>query len=109
MDGSPGAPTVEEQERDPASLLNTVKAILALRHAESDLQARPNFAVLHAEKGKLPFVYRRGSLIVAVNHGVKTASAELRLEGRTLYTLGKCSLENGLCQMEGQSFGVWKG
>jgi maltose alpha-D-glucosyltransferase/alpha-amylase len=109
VDLSPGAPTVEAQERDSASLLGTVKAILALRRAESDLRAGPNFAVLYAEKGRLPFVYRRGSLILAVNPGVEAASAELGLEGRPLYTLGKCCLENGLCRMEGQSFGVWRG
>jgi maltose alpha-D-glucosyltransferase/alpha-amylase len=108
VDSSPGAPTVEEQERDPASLLNTVKAILALRHAEADLWAAPNLTVLYAEKGKLPFVYRRGSLILAVNPGVKAVSVELGLGGRALYTLGACCLENGVCRMEGQSFGVWK-
>jgi maltose alpha-D-glucosyltransferase/alpha-amylase len=108
VDPSPGAPTVEEQERDPASLLNTVKAILALRHAEADLQARPNLTILYAEKGKLPFVYRRGSLALAVNPGGKETTAALDIKGRALYTLGQADLGNGRCRLGAQSFGVWK-
>jgi maltose alpha-D-glucosyltransferase/alpha-amylase len=67
VDTNPGSPNAEDQARDSGSLLNRVRAILALRHAEPDLQARLNFAVVHAEKGKLPFVYRRGGFVIAVN------------------------------------------
>ncbi|MDR1353475.1 MAG: hypothetical protein LBK05_09360 [Treponema sp.] len=108
VDSAPGAPSVEEQEKDPASLLNTVRAVIGLRHAERDLRAGSDFSVVYAEKGKLPFVYRRGSLILAVNPGLEAASAETGLEGKAVYALGKCGLEGGVCRMEGQSFGVWK-
>jgi maltose alpha-D-glucosyltransferase/alpha-amylase len=108
VDPNAEAPTVEAQERDPGSLLNTVKTILKLRHAEPDLQAAPNFSVVYAERGRLPFVYRRGSLILAVNPGTAAASAEIRLQGKAVYTRGTCALENGVCHMEGQSFGIWR-
>ena len=81
VDSAPDAPTVEAQEKDPRSLLNTVKALLRLRRAEPDLQSKPNLEVLYAEKGKLPFVYRRGSLVIAVNPGGKEAEAPVPGEG----------------------------
>ncbi|MDR1231019.1 MAG: DUF3459 domain-containing protein, partial [Spirochaetaceae bacterium] len=108
VDPSPDAPTVEAQERDPASLLNVLKEILHLRHAEPELQAASPFSVVYAEHGRLPFVYRRGSLILAVNPGTTPASAEIGLQGKAVYTLGTCELQNGLCTMEGQSFGIWR-
>ena len=66
VDPSSDAPTVAAQEADPASLLNTVRAVLALRHQEEDLQADAEFRVVCSESSK-PFVYRRGKLLCAVN------------------------------------------
>jgi maltose alpha-D-glucosyltransferase/alpha-amylase len=110
VDPAPGAPSVEEQEKDPASLLNTVRTVIGLRHAERDLHAGSDFSIVYAEKGKLPFVYRRGSLLLAVNPGLGAASAETGLEGqgKAVYALGKCALEGGVCRMEGQSCGIWR-
>jgi maltose alpha-D-glucosyltransferase/alpha-amylase len=106
-----GAPSVEAQEKDPRSLLNTVKALLRLRRSEPDLQGRPNLAVLHAQ-GRL-FIYRRGSFIMALNSGATPASAgiEESLIGgsvKCVYGIGGAKLENGLCEMGGQSFGIWR-
>jgi maltose alpha-D-glucosyltransferase/alpha-amylase len=116
VDPSPDAPTVEAQEKDPASLLNTVKALIALRHAEPDLHAQPNLEILYAEKGKLPFIYRRGSLVIALNPGEKAAQAPVPVSaaipgaaaGTPVYALGQCALDKGVCRMEGQSFGIWR-
>ncbi|MBR1560643.1 MAG: glycosylase, partial [Clostridia bacterium] len=55
VDPAADAPTVAEQAGDPDSLLNAVRAILALRHAEPDLQADADFEPLCAEAG-VPFV-----------------------------------------------------
>ena len=79
VDPAPDAPTVSEQAKDPTSLLNTVKAILGLRHARPDLQADADFAVLHARKHDPLLIYRRGGLILAANpsnKAVKTGLAE---------------------------------
>ena len=64
----PDAPTVENQESNPDSLLHTVKALLALRHDQADLQADAEFEPLYAKKGAMPFVYRRGALTVSYTH-----------------------------------------
>ena len=113
VDSAPDAPTVEDEERDPSSLLNTLKAILRLRHEEKDLQAQPNLEILYAEKSKLPFVYRRASLLLAVNPGIESVGAEIGggidAAGLTpLYALGNCTFERNYVKMEGRSFGIWR-
>ena len=100
VDASPDAPTVEDQERDPASLLNTVRAVLALRHRERDLTADGDFQVVCGEPGK-PFVYRRGSLILAVNPSGGEARLSVNLNvRRTLFRIGDGTWEH----MGAQSF-----
>ncbi|GMO29197.1 MAG: alpha-amylase family glycosyl hydrolase [Termitinemataceae bacterium] len=110
VDGAADAPTVEAQEKDPASLLNKVKALIALRRAEKDLGALPNFSVIYAESGRMPFVYRRGSLLVAVNPSGECAKAAVpqTIAESPLYAIGNCSAANGECSMDAQSFGVWR-
>jgi maltose alpha-D-glucosyltransferase/alpha-amylase len=107
-DPRPEAPNVEAQKGDPGSLLNTLKAILTLRRAEPDLQARPNLEILYAQKNELPFIYRRGAFVLAVNPGGNTVSVPVQAAGKQVYAIGRCGLENGRCTMEGQSFGVWR-
>ena len=113
VDGSEDAPTVEAQEKDPASLLNTVRAILALRHQEKDLQADADFKVICSEEDK-PFVYMRGSLLCAVNptgheQSVKLPAAVLaELKGEVLYGLGTAGLKDGVLTAGAQSFAVMR-
>ncbi len=59
IDPAPDAPTVEEQERDPDSLLNLTRSLLALRRTHPALGNVGAFRPVHAEKGKVPFVYER--------------------------------------------------
>jgi maltose alpha-D-glucosyltransferase/alpha-amylase len=107
-DPRPEAPTVEAQKKDPDSLLNTLKAILALRRAEPDLQAKPNLEILYAQKSALPFIYRRGAFVLAVNPSGNSVTAPVQAAGKQVYAIGRCGLENGACTMDGQSFGVWR-
>ena len=86
VDDAPDAPTVNEQAKDPASLLNTVKAILALRHGTPDLQADGSFEVLHAQKDDPLFVYRRGKLTLAVNPADKPV--QTGLAGEPVFRIG---------------------
>jgi len=82
-----------------------------LRRAEPDLQAQPNLEIVYAKKSGLPFVYRRGSLLMALNPGSKAASAAaggIPLNPEPLYSLGNCVIEKGIVRTEGQSFGVWR-
>ena len=113
VDASEDAPTVAAQENDPASLLSTVRAILALRHQEEDLQADAAFKVVCSEAGK-PFVYRRGKLLCAVNPAGSEQSVALpaavteSLSGDVLFELGKTSLKDGVLTVGAQSFVVMK-
>ena len=113
VDSSADAPTVAAQEKDPASLLNTVRAILTLRHQEEDLQADADFKVVCSEAGK-PFVYRRGDLLCAVNPAGNAqsvtlpASVTMKLDGSVLFELGRTCLDNGVLTVGAQSFVVMK-
>jgi len=119
VDPRADAVNVETQEKDPQSLLNTVKALLRLRQSEEDLQTKANLEILHApaaknNEGDRSFIYKRGSCLIAVNPGKKPVSIPVAANGKMpssatrLFALGTCSLENGICKLEPQSFGVWK-
>lgn len=108
VDASADAPTVEAQEQDADSLLSTVKALLKLRASEPDLQSKPNLTVLHGE-ADLPFVYRRGGLVLAVNPGSTKASVGLDVEdGQPVFAIGGGTLHGGTCAVQPQSFVVWR-
>ncbi|MDR0377793.1 MAG: hypothetical protein LBH70_08375 [Spirochaetaceae bacterium] len=111
VDPSPDAPTVAAQEKDPGSLLNTVKALVKLRRAEGDLRAKPNLEVLYAQKGSRPVVYRRGSCIIGLN----PSSEEVRIEGlgaakpgTGLFFIGSGGFDSGTCVLGPQSLVVWR-
>ncbi len=108
VDERESAPTVEAQEADKDSLLNTVKKVLTLRHDNPDLQSLANFEVLYAEKGKYPFVYRRGKFVLAVNPSRQTVTVPLESNGKPLFQIGNCSLQDGRLSMDGQSFGIFE-
>ncbi|MDR1073027.1 MAG: hypothetical protein LBL45_05050 [Treponema sp.] len=103
---------MEAQEKESASLLNTVKTLLRLRRENADLQAQPNLEILYAKKEALPLIYCRGSLAIAVNPADSPVSVDisplLSSPARNIYMIGNCQLEKGCCKMEAQSFGVWK-
>jgi maltose alpha-D-glucosyltransferase/alpha-amylase len=111
VDNSEDAPTVESQESDPASLLNTVRSIIALRHQEHDLQADAPLQIVCSEAGQ-PFIYRRGSLICIVNpEGRKLETAlphdvTKHFHGETLFSIGDVSVKNGIIRAGAQSFAV---
>ena len=104
VDPADDAPTVADQSADPGSLLNTVKAVLALRHSIEDLQADAEFSVVCSEPGK-PFVYRRGSLLLSVNPNGQDAAVDLNEESRSvIFSIGTGSLEDGKLKAGPQSF-----
>ena len=110
VDPSGDAPTVAAQEEDPSSLLNTVRAILALRHQDEDLQADAPFKVVCSEAGK-PFVYRRGSLLCAVNPTGSELSVSLPGEmtgGKVLFEIGNSCAADGVLTVGAQSFVIMK-
>lgn len=105
VDPAPDAPTVAAQEADPDSLLNTVRAILALRHQYEDLQADAPFEALCTEKGK-PFVYRRGALVLAVNPGAAAETARVPSGMAPVFTIGSAEVIDDTLTLGAQSFAV---
>lgn len=59
IDPAPDAPTVAAQERDPDSLLQRMRALIALRRSEPALAASAAFDVLRCEPRDYPFVFQR--------------------------------------------------
>ena len=116
VDTDRSAPSVEGQESDPLSLLNTVKALLRLRNSEEDLQAKANLEIIHAPSADhedRSFIFKRGSCVIAVNprESIVNVNHDKLMVNKTpllLYSKGDCSYENGLIRLGGQSFGVWK-
>ena len=109
VDPAADAPTVEGQEGDPDSMLNTVRALLKLRHDEEDLQADAPFEALCAEKGDRPLVYRRGRLLVAVNPSGESQSVKLDAPGRAVrFAIGSAAVTGGKLALGPQSFAVLK-
>ncbi len=113
VDPADDAPNVEAQEADPDSLLNTVRALFALRHAEEDLQADAPFEVVYGEIKRLPFVYRRGELLLAVNPSNRTVRAAIDAAQEAagmeiLFSLGSGEAAGGVIRLKPQSFVVWK-
>ena len=108
VDPAADAPTVEEQENRPDSLLNTVKALLALRHGEENLQADAPFETVCTEKGK-PFVYRRGNLMIGVNPSGEALPFPASTAGREcLFSIGRPEMKKDGMILAPQSFVVLK-
>lgn len=112
VDESADAPTVEAQQTEPGSLLNTVRAILTLRHAQPDLQADAPFKVLYAPKAKhghRPFAWQRGHLVCAVNPARLPAAVPVELpEGsQPLFSIGSAGVQDGALTLGAQSYAVF--
>ena len=85
VDPSPDAPNVEAQEKDPNSLLNKTRRLIALRHSEPALANYAEFVPLYpsADEQKpspsvYPFVYARaaGSDVVLVMLNPKAEASD---------------------------------
>lgn len=91
LDPLPDRPNVAAQERDLDSILNFVRRLLALRREIPALGNGAAFEPLYAEKGKYPFVYRRGrgagSVIVALNPSARQERCSFPMEAAALKPL----------------------
>lgn len=109
QDKSGDSPTVEDQEKDTHSLLNTVKNVINLRHGYKDLQADGSFSVVFSDDKYRTFVYRRGKLIIAVNPSLN--AEEISLDGVTesasIYEIGHAKVSDGKLTIAPQSFSVF--
>jgi len=114
VDRSADAPTVEAQESDPDSILNTVKMLISLRRRYEDLNADGDFEVIHAKAGDPLFVYRRGSVVVFVNPGAADSvinRAEVQVlcsqaQSGVIFVIGQVSVEDERITLSPQSFAI---
>ena len=106
VDPAPDAPCVSEaQGRD--GIFETVRRILAIRHADPDLMATGSFAVLYAKKGDPLLVYRRGKRIAAVNPSGQSRSAAVEGAGTfasPICCIGGAIFEGNRITLAPQSF-----
>ena len=77
VDPSPDAPTVAEEENDPASMLYLFRRVLAFRKKHEELHADGLITPVFAEKGKYPFIFRRGHFLICVNPTLTPCKAEV--------------------------------
>ena len=106
VDPAADAPTVAGQERDPDSLLNFVRSVLALRHREADLQADAPFELLSADPEK-PLLYRRGGLLAALNPSDKALACPAPVGDREpIFTFGSAAPAANALELGPQSFVV---
>jgi maltose alpha-D-glucosyltransferase/alpha-amylase len=113
-------PNVESQERDPKSLLNTVRRLIALRKQTPCLCGDGAFDVLYAKACKYPFVYlrrhRRQKVLVALNPSKEPVCVGFTLKGAE--GPGKLLLGRGAAltatktryrvDMKGVSYGIFQ-
>jgi maltose alpha-D-glucosyltransferase/alpha-amylase len=105
VDESEDAPVVFDQVSAPDSLYRCLRRFIHFRRNNRDLWADIPLEILYAEKEKLPFVYRRGSLIMAVNPSLEEQSVHLSGASklRRMEMIGKIRTEEDILYMEPQS------
>ncbi|MGD8781220.1 MAG: alpha-amylase family glycosyl hydrolase [Ignavibacteria bacterium] len=83
VDPADDAPTVEDQEKNPASLLNRVKELIQLKRNEPAFAAYAEFVPVYAVENQYPFVFARAVgkniILASFNPAGKKASAEFTL------------------------------
>lgn len=83
MDADPAAPNVADQEPDPGSLLNRVRALIALKKREPAFRAYGEFVPVFAQPDTYPLVYARATgedvILCFFNPADRPESASFRL------------------------------
>ena len=98
--------TVQAQAFDENSMLSHVKRLIALRHAEPELQNYSPFEV-YAARGRL-FAYKRGSLLIAMNPGDGEETCPLDRAYTPIFTMGAPIAAGDTLRLPPQSFAVLK-
>ena len=108
-DHSPDAPCAADQMKDENSLLSEIRRMTALRHQYEDLQADADFEPIRAETDA-PFVYRRGSLLLALNPSSSSVNwhSDWLKDRHVAYAIHGAELSSGQLSMAPQSFAVMR-
>lgn len=86
--------TVEDEMKNPNSLLHYVKHLIAIRHANSDLQSINNFEVYFAKENTKLFAYRRGDFLIVLHPSMQIEVLPLDQEYEIVTGTGNYRLEN---------------
>ncbi len=108
IDPDPGRPTVAAQREDPASTLNLVRRLIALRKATPALGGRASIRVVHEG---YPFTYLRGGThLVVVNPRRETATIEVpgAFGARSLLADGVALADGDTFQVAGFGYGIFE-
>ncbi|XHR27399.1 MAG: alpha-amylase family glycosyl hydrolase [Chthoniobacteraceae bacterium] len=121
IDPDPARPNVADEEADPASLLNLIRALGRLRKEHRALWADAAFIPLYAEPGQYPLVYERAfggrRLLVAINPADRETEASFCLPEapetlRQIFGKEEIRVETGASRvailMPGLSYGVFQ-
>lgn len=94
IDPDENRPTVEKQEKDPKSILNFAKQLVAMRKMHPALANGADFKVLYAEEETYPFIFARISdrqrIVVCFNPSGEAAQAQIpvKVTGKVLLSQG---------------------
>lgn len=83
VDTTADAPNVADEEKDPNSLLNRVRALIKMKKDEPALAAYAEFVPVYAQDNKYPFIFARAAgenIVLAIfNPGPRNEKAEFSL------------------------------
>ena len=82
--------------------------MIKLRHENEDLQSDGGFEVVFAKENTYPFIFKRGSFIIAVNPTEKAQDAPFEFEGECVFSIGEAKIGNKKISMLPQSLTVIK-
>ena len=111
QDTAEDAPTVAGQQKEPDSILNTVKAILAIRNSHDELKDNANLELAYAKNDERAFAYRRGSMLMLCNPSdveIVLSYNALSTNGEKLYEIGNTACRGNEYVLGVQSFGIYK-
>jgi maltose alpha-D-glucosyltransferase/alpha-amylase len=84
VDTAKDAPNVQDQEKNPNSLLNRTRKLIQLKHTEPALAAYAEFVPVYGKENTYPFVYIRAKdndvVMVILNPSAQAAKAEFTLD-----------------------------
>ena len=108
VDPNPDNTTVAAQEADPNSMLNHIRAVLALRKAQPDLCIYTSFEVVHAVEGDRLFAYKRGNLLLCVNPAADAGTLALDGKYEVVHSFGSAEVDDQTLRIAPQTLTVLK-
>jgi len=120
QDHSPDAPTVENQENNPHSLLHATRKLVNLHKTEPALAAYADITILYAKKDAYPLIYSRqwqnDRILVVLNPAEREESVKIPVDSnrkKLKLLMGSgvdLTIEKGYTDVhvEGRSYGIFR-